>query len=196
MDVLGQALGGDALRQIGGGLGLDARATEGAVGMALPMLITALARNASTESGLSSLDAAVARDHDGSILDDLGGFLGGGQAASGGAAILKHVFGGRQEAMVNGLSRSSGLDVASAGKLLAMLAPIVLAALGRGRQASRPGGGLGDLLGGARASVQQQAPQGADFISQILDANQDGSVVDDVARLGMNVLGGLFGGRR
>ena len=76
-----------------------------------------------------------------------------------------------------------------------ILAPIVMGALGRTRQQAGADFGLTDILSGAATQVGQASP-GASLIEQILDADHDGSVLDDVARMGSGLLGGLFGGGR
>ena len=65
-------LGPDAVESIGRQLGADTQTTSNAIGMALPMLLGGLAKNASNPQGASSLNSALSA-HDGSILDNLGG---------------------------------------------------------------------------------------------------------------------------
>jgi hypothetical protein len=196
MEILGPVLGGGALQGIARQAGVQPAQAESAIGMALPVLIGALNRNAQDPQGAASLDKALGRDHDGSLLDDLGGLLGGGGNASAGAAILGHVLGGRQTAVENQIGQATGLDKAQVGQILALLAPIVMAALGRARGQQGGGFDLGALLGGAQADVQQRAPQSADLLTRILDRDGDGSVADDVAQMGAGLLGSLFGGKK
>jgi hypothetical protein len=147
------------------------------------MLLGALAHNSSTPTGASSLMGALDRDHDGSVLDDVASFLGGHISGSG-QGILGHVFGNKLGAVQNGLGQATGLDTSSAGSLLTMLAPIVMGALGR---ANRQGGldvsSLGGLLGGASQQLAGADSSVLGGLSQLLDSNQDGSSLDDVARL-------------
>jgi hypothetical protein len=203
MQILDQALGGDTVEQIGSQLGMDPATAQSAVSLAIPVLVQALSRNAASPDGAQALESAVARDHDGSILDQLGGLLGGGLLGGGGgqsglgsmgSAILGHILGGSQGNVEQGIGRATGLDPGSAGQLLAILAPLVMGALGRARQ--QGGGGLEAILGGAQQQVQQQAPESRGLLATILDSNQDGSALDDVARMGAGLLGGLFGGRK
>ena len=49
-----------------------------------------MARNTSNQQGAESLHNALQKDHDGSILDNLGGFLNNAQSGPG-AGILRHV---------------------------------------------------------------------------------------------------------
>lgn len=196
LEMLQRQIGGEEVAKISRRIGADEDATQKAIQGALPMLVSALAKNTSSSGGASSLLGALDRDHDGSILDDVAGFLGQGDASPG-SAILKHVLGGRRDAAENGLGRMSGLDRGSAGKLLAMLAPIVMGAIGKAkRERSLDRDGLAGMLQGERQRVERKAPEGMGMLSQILDSDGDGEVADDVARIGMSMLGNLFGGRR
>ena len=197
MDFLGDSLDEGAVAQIGRQIGVDPQTAQSAVAAAIPMIVAGLARNATQPQGAEALNGALERDHDGSLLDDLGGFLGGGAASSIGGSILGHVFGARRGPMEDTLGRSTGLDGQSAAKLLAILAPIVMAALGKARSnEGLDGGGLTDLLGGERARMQQASPDGFGMLTKILDSDGDGSIADDVARMGGGLLGSLFGSRR
>lgn len=196
MDILGESLDGGTVDQIGRLIGVDRETAQGAVSAAVPVIVAALAQNASDPGGADALNGALERDHDGSLLEDLGGFLGGGASSSVGGAILGHVFGGRRGSVESSLGRSTGLDGQSVAKLLAMLAPIVMAALARKRgEGQLDGGGLTDLLGGERDRMQEASPDAFGAITGMLDANHDGSIADDVARMGGGLLGSLFGKR-
>jgi hypothetical protein len=189
-----QVLGGDAVDRISQQIGADRDTTAGAISGALPMLIGALSKNAARPEGAQALAGALDRDHDGSVLDDLGGFLGGGGAAGLGAGILGHVLGGKQSAAAEGLSGLSGLDKGSAGQLLAILAPIVLGALGRQKRSQGlDSGGLASWLGKQDTRARQQAPSGVGgLLGGLLDQDGDGSVMDDVAQMGAGLLGNLL----
>jgi hypothetical protein len=196
LDLLGDSLDEGTVAQIGRQIGVDPQTAQSAVAAAIPMIVAGLARNTAQPQGADALNNALERDHDGSLLDDLGGFLGGGAASSIGGGILGHVFGGRRGTMEDALGRSTGLDGQSAAKLLAMLAPIVMAALGKARSNhGLDGGGLTDLLGGERTRMQQASPDGFGMLTSILDSDGDGSIADDVARMGGGLLGSLFAKR-
>lgn len=71
-------------------LGAGRRETETAIGAALPTLLGGLARNANRSSaGAGSLAAALDRDHDPSLLEQLGGALGGGGLGAGLGSLLE-----------------------------------------------------------------------------------------------------------
>ncbi|AVP98729.1 calcium-binding protein [Ahniella affigens] len=195
----------NAMQQIGRQIGASPAQTQGAVQQALPLILGAMGRNAAEPNGAEALHRAVARDHANVDIGGLlGGLLGGGQAAnpvaSQGESILKHVFGARQDRAAVGLGRSSGLDQGSAAQLLKILAPIVMAQIGKTQQQKGlSSGGLGDLLGligGARPQAQSQ-PGGGGLLGAVLDRDGDGDVdFADLAPMAGQVLGGLFGGNR
>jgi hypothetical protein len=192
--ILGQVLAGNTLGQLSGAIGASKGQTEKAVSAAMPLLLEGLTRNASTSAGASSLLGALDRDHDGSILDDLAGYLGGGAAGAGaGDAILGHILGNRRSGVENGISRASGLDPAAVAKLLMMLAPIVMGALGKAqRGGGLDAGGLFSMLESQQKRAQQAAPDAFGALSKMLDADGDGSALDDVADLGTGLLGAFF----
>ena len=103
--------------------------------MAAPLLISALAHNASTPTGAEALNQAVRRgDHDGSILDNLNSFLGNSESADA-AGDSRPRAGRTGEAM----SRTASLKLrvskpGAAGTLLETLAPLVMGALGKTQQ--------------------------------------------------------------
>src|SRR5262245_6186865 len=131
MDILQQQLSGDSVKQISQQIGADEGTTNQAISSALPVLISALAKNSSQASGAENLHRALQKDHDGSILDDLSGYLSGGSGSSSGAAILSHVLGSRQNNITNALSQQTGLNTGSIVQLLTTLAPMLMGALGK-----------------------------------------------------------------
>jgi hypothetical protein len=191
LDLLSQQIGGNTVNQISGQTGLDPSTVSAVTAAALPMLVGALARNASTEQGATSLAGALTRDHDGSLLEDVSGFLGGGGAASQGAGILGHLFGAKQDAVASSLGQATGVNSAAALQVLAMLAPIVMSALGRSarQQSSLNPTDLGAMLGQEQDTIAQQLPGGLSTLTNLLDANHDGSVLDDLTGLATKFFG-------
>jgi hypothetical protein len=123
--VLGQ-LTPPVSRQISRKLGVDQQVVQGAITMAVPILVAALARNSADPQGASSLSNALARDHDGAILDDVPGAVRNYQNQPG-EGILKHVLGDQRDAVGDALTQTSGTDGAA---VLQMLAPVVMGVLG------------------------------------------------------------------
>ena len=190
IDQIQQQITGEHLSQLSRQLGVPEQQTREALPAALATLTGAMARNASQPQGAQQLAGALSQ-HDGSILDSLGGFLGSGNTSHG-AAILGHIFGGRQGNVETGLGRATGLDPATMARLLALLAPIVLGYLGRQqRQKNLDAGGLSDYLGTERQRIEQN-PQAQKGLGSLLDADGDGQIIDDL----MGMAGGFLGGKR
>ncbi len=188
MQLVSQALGGETLESMSRQIGADTGSTAKAISAALPMLLGALDRNTNQAGGADALFNAVQKGHDGSILDDLAGFLGGGQFDDGNA-ILGHVLGGNREPVENGISRASGLDLSSVARLLPMLAPVVLGAIGKmQRQGGFDAHGLSNELSGERQRVAQANPDAMSSLESLLDGNHDGQVMDDVVKIGSSLL--------
>ncbi len=173
------ALGGGGMQQIAAQIGTDQASAQNAVITALPVLISALARNAANPQGAAALLAALQRDHaGGGAMNDVAGALTGGSAEGG--RILGHVLGDRQPAVEQGVGHATGLGADGAGKLLAMLAPLLLGALGRRQaQGGLDAGSLAGMLATQRQATPLPGTLGA--INRLLDADGDGSALDDVA---------------
>ena len=192
-DLLGQQQGTEAVDQISQNVGAEPSAVNTAIQAALPMILGSLANNASTPQGAESLNTALEQDHDGSILDNLGGlggmiFGGGGQAApprhADAGGILGHILGGNQAPVVNEVSNQSGLNTGQTAQILMMLAPIVMGYLGRQKQQQGvDAGGLGGILGGLLGGQQTGYSTGAAAGGGLLDRDGDGSSMDDIASM-------------
>lgn len=184
------------LGQIGQAAGVNQDQVASVLKGALPGMLEGLSRNASTGQGAEALWNALDRDHDGGVLEDLTGFLGGSGGMADGAKILGHVFGSRQAGVENSISRASGVDMASVAKIMAMAAPLIMGALGKAKnQMNLDPSGLSQMLGTERQAAQQTAPDMMDFFGKMLDSDGDGSSMDDIAKMGSSLLGGLFKGR-
>ncbi len=96
-DLLGQEQGSDAVNQISQTLGANPSTTSNAIQMALPMILGALAKNAANPQGAETLSNTLEKNHDGSILDTLGGSLTNPNTDEG-LGILGHIFGQKQGA--------------------------------------------------------------------------------------------------
>ncbi|WP_285813941.1 MULTISPECIES: DUF937 domain-containing protein [unclassified Microbacterium] len=138
-------------------------------------LIGGLAKNAESPEGSAAIEAALAK-HDGfsgaSSLDDVD--------EADGEKIVSHVFGGNADQVAQTLTsdqKTAGIDF---GKLLPILAPIVMGLIANGQKGSTGGGGgLGDILGGLLGGGQQQG-----------QAAGTGGGLGDI----LGGLGGLLGG--
>ena len=218
LDLLNSDLGRQIIGGVSNEVGQDQNKTASVLSMALPVLMGAMKRNASTPEGAEGLNNALSNKHNGSILDNLGSLFGGGvnqEVKDDGDGILRHVLGDKRQNVEKAIGKQSGMDASSIGNILKVAAPLLMGVLGKQKQqqnvqsSSGIGDLLGGLLGGGSSQAQAAAPQQS-FIESILDADGDGSVMDDIAGmfLGGNdkgssnsggglggLLGGLFGGK-
>lgn len=208
LDLLNSDLGKSIISGVAGQTGQDESKTSSVLTMALPVLMQAMKRNAATPQGAEGLMSALSSKHDGSILDNLGGLFGGGvdsDVLDDGGRILGHVLGGKQQHVENALSQKSGMDAGSVAQILKVAAPILMGVLGNQakKQNVNSSSGIEGLLGGLLGGNSPQNEQS--FLESILDADGDGSVIDDVADMVLGsskkkgglggLLGGLFGGK-
>lgn len=165
---------------------------KNALASAIPILMNALARNSSTPDGASALQNAIARDHNGSLLDNLGALLGKQEVVEDGAGILKHILGDRRQNVEQYISKDAGMNSAAVGRILEMAAPIVMGFLGKKSAGGANTSVIGDLLNSYLNVEKKQSPQSQGVINQILDRDNDGNVMDDIAELGMSFLGRMM----
>ena len=181
-DILGQI----PMSQLAGQLGVDEQTAQDAARQALPALLGGLDANAQDPAGARSLREALGQ-HDPALVD--GGVDLAQVDAAEGDKIVGHIFGGNRDAVVSRLGGATGQGEGLVGRLLPILAPIVLSYLtkrmsgqattagGAAPGGAGAGGGLGDLLGGILGGAGGQgSPTSA------------GSITD--------LLGGLLGGGR
>ena len=181
--MIAQQLGGGAVRTIAQRFGINESQANTAVQIAVPLILTALARNASQPQGAESLHQAINNDHDGSIFSNLTSYLGNPQSANG-AGILRHVLGPQQPTVENNLAQATGMDQAAAGGLLETIAPMVMGAVGQTQQQSGlDASGLSNLLNAQQQEAQAEQPGIMGMLGSMLDQNQDGSAMDDLQRM-------------
>jgi hypothetical protein len=183
-----QQLAGPAISQVAQRMGVSEATANSAVKLAVPLILAAMARNAQQPTAAQDLHQAINNDHDGSIFDNLSGYL-SNPAAANGAGILGHVFGGQQPAIEKNLAQVTGVDPSTAGNMMEMLAPLVMGALGKTQQQQGlDASGLSNLLNNQQQQAQAAAPGMMGTLNSLLDQNNDGSALDDLSR----IAGGFF----
>ncbi|MGW4356602.1 DUF937 domain-containing protein [Nocardia sp. NPDC004582] len=180
------------IAQIAEQLGVDEATAKTAVDAAVPVLLGGFqAQAGNPEVGLN-LENEVANQPLG-LLD--GGVDMSQVDTSTGNQIVDQTFGAEKNTVISALGNVGGSNISGElmGKLLPMLAPIVLAYLGKkmlggGGAAAQPSaagaGGLGDILGGllGGATSGQGAGGLGDILGKAMGQNAGG------------VLGGVLGG--
>ncbi|MGJ5640979.1 DUF937 domain-containing protein [Formosa sp. S-31] len=184
LDLLNSDLGKTMISGVASETGQDQNKTGDLLTMALPVLMQAMNRNANSAQGAESLQNALNNKHDGSILDDLGSFFQGGvdnEVVNDGSKILNHVLGEKQPNVEKALGLKTGLDANTVAKILKIATPLLMGYLGKQHHQSNINSGddltsmLGGLIQGSSKGVNHS------FLESMLDADGDGSIVDDVA---------------
>ena len=202
LDLLNSPMGQQLISGVAGQTNQPEDKTANVLSMAMPLILGAMKKNVSTPEGAQGLMSALSNNHSGGILDNIGGLFGGGvddSVISDGAGILGHVFGNKQPQVENALSQKSGLDAGTVAQILKIAAPIVMGYLGKQTAQSNvsDGSGMNALLG---SMLGGQPQENQSLITTLLDADGDGSILDDVAGMVMGSnkksggLGGLLGG--
>jgi len=175
--------------------------------VAAPLVISYLRNKSQDSNEAESLNNALDRDHDGSILDNPSQVE---ERQQEGGSILDHIFGQQKNTVENSLSEQTGISMNKIGPILAMLAPLIMGYIGKEKQQSNTGaGGLGDLLGGILGGAQNQVQQQDsnplnDILGQVLGGGQQqasnnplndilGQVLDGGQQQQQGGLGGLLG---
>lgn len=177
-------------------LGVSPDVAKAAVEQGGAVLLSGLAKNASTEEGSSAIENALKR-HEGSTpatsVDDI-------DEADGGK-IVSHILGADKQDVTEKLTKSDKTAGIDFGKLLPILAPIIMGLIanankGKSSEAGSSGGGLGDiiggLLGGGSGSGSGSSGGG---IGDIIGGLLGGGSGSGGGGLG-DILGGLLGGKK
>lgn len=206
-DMLTQASGGAAVQQVSQKTGLSQDQTNLAIKALLPAIAAGLQRNAGQPGGLQSLLGALENGHHDRYLDKPE-TLAQPDAIMDGNAILGHLLGSKDtsRAVASQASQKTGIDSQLLKMILPMVASMAMGSLSKqtkepnmlqalagvlnGAQPQAPSGGLGDLLGGLLGGGQKQTaqqPQGAlGMLGGLLDADGDGSPMDDIFKMVMS----------
>lgn len=175
LDMIMSAQNGDVVRQMANSFQLDEGQTRSAVGALIPALSKGISNNASSSQGLDALIGALSQGNHSRYIEQPDAIT-QPVAVEEGNGILGHILGSKDVSrqVAARAAETSGVDSSILKKMLPMLASVAMGALakqGFGGAAMNPassgaqGGGLGGLLSG------------------FLDADKDGSILDDV--LGM-----------
>jgi hypothetical protein len=212
MDLLSSDLGKQIISGVSGKVGTSEGETSSVLASLMPTMVGAMQNNASTPDGLSGLlGALTGGKHNGGILDNLSGFL-GGDDHSDGENILGHVLGNDQQNVQNNLAQSTGVGSDKIAMIMKIAGPILMGylakkAMGGGltNNPEQSGGGLTDILGGllGGGGQAQTAPAqsgGGNVLTSMLDQDGDGELgISDAVAVATKkggiggFLGSLFG---
>lgn len=177
-------------------LGVSPDVAKAAVEQGGAVLLSGLAKNASTEEGSSAIENALKR-HEGSAgatkVDDI-------DQADGGK-IVSHILGAKQQEVTEKLTTSKETAGIDFGKLLPILAPIIMGLIANANKGkaetsdagAQQSGGLGDIIGGLLGGGGNGASTGG--IGDIIGGLLGGGSGSSGGGIG-DLLGGLFGGKK
>jgi len=171
------------IQMLGNSIQAEPNKVQQATQLGIPALLQALNRNASTPQGAESLAKALDQHQDDKI-EDINGFLGtiDSQDAN---KMLQHIFSGKTERVENTLARQTGLESSQVSGLLTQLAPLMMGALAQQKkQQNVAPTDLSGLLSGLTKQTTANTNSGLmGIITDLLDTDNDGSVVDEVGSL-------------
>ena len=194
------------VQDIASKIGADEGEVNNAIRTLVPALVGGLAQNVqSNDIDSSTLESAVEKQGASGLLD--GGVNVEQVDEQQGDNLVAHLFGGNDSnAVASALAGQGAGSGDLIKKLLPILAPIVLAYIGKqltkggggAAPAQQPqaqsggGGGLGDILGSILAGAgggggNNSNPLGS-ILSSVIGGQQGGAIVD--------ILGGLLGGKK
>ena len=136
LDMLIDQIDDTVISQAGSFLGVENSGVKSAMGAALPSILGSLIASGSSSQGSKGLiDMITKGGHDGSVFDNLGSVLGGGDSASNflnsGSDILKSLMGNKLDSVVDIISSVSGLNKGSSSSIMNMAAPLVMGMVGK-----------------------------------------------------------------
>lgn len=216
LDMIMSAQNGAAVQQAAAQTGMAPAQAQSAIAALLPAISSALKQNTASPQGLAGLLGALQNGNHQQYLEQPDVLARPEAVQDGNAILghlfgSKDV----SRAVAGRASEQTGIDSSLLKKLLPLVATMAMGSLskqtaapsmksqlaglaiqqmlgGGGQQASGLGGLLGGLLGGGRKQqrVQQQAQashqQGLGMIGKMLDADGDGSMMDDILQMAMN----------
>jgi OmpA-OmpF porin, OOP family len=163
LDQAREAMTPDVVRSVGSLIGQNPAATSKGLSAAIPSVLAGVTEMASTPSGAERVQGMIADGgYGGNTLANLAGLLNGGATTSAllrsGGHLLSTLFGNRETDVTDAVARAGGMPGSAASKLLAMIAPIVMAVVGREIGTRKlDGAGLTSLLAGERSALSAPA---------------------------------------
>ncbi len=178
----------NSVEQISRQVGLDNNQTQNVLGQAIPAILSGLLRNSKQQSGLADLFGALVKDHDGGILGQMGDLIQNPGLAKG-DGMLGHILGNKRATLQNQIGQSNGIDMQKIAKIFAIAAPIIMGVIGKQRRQNDWNmSGLSDALTKTNQNFRQKNEREMGLIERMLDADNDGSISDDIAGIGANIL--------
>lgn len=180
LDMLLQSQKGGPLGELTSMSGLQPKQMQQLLGQVLPVLAGGLKNGMSSQGGLEGLISALNSGNHNRYYDQPDR-LHQQDTRLDGNGILGHILGNKDasRSLAGHASNKTGIDPALIKKLLPIIATVVMGAMNK-RASSK----------GYLNTQQNTAPNNGmlDLLSEFLDVEGDGSIIDDVLRIGTKVL--------
>jgi len=183
IDEFMNSMGPEVSQQLARNLGINKRTAMQIIPQVAPLILGGLQRQKMDYGGEERVDHILNKYGSASVLDDIGELFSQKIQDSTADPRLGGLLGDSGVQASNALQNKFNLDAGTAMKIIPMLAPVILGFLTKKRDAD----GLG-----------------SSGIAAMLDADGDGSILDDIAGMFLqntggagskgNILGGLLGG--
>lgn len=149
-----------------------ASGTDTAIHDVIGTLLWWLSKNTKLPSWADALAAALDKDHDGSILDDLGDLM---QNSPMGERIMTHILGSQRTRIEAAIAQKTWLPAETVSQLYNLLAPLVMGKLWQEKKIQwRSSWQLADLLQKESSEVQQDSQ--LQPLLALLDTDGDGDI--------------------
>ncbi len=189
--LLAQAQGGQGLSQLASQFGLDESKAGELSGLLAPAIGSA-AKEKAASGGLGDVLGALKGEGQAGMFDDATQAA-APQGQAQGMAFLEQLMGGKQgaEGLAGEAASRTGVDIGTIMKFLPAMAAMLqggmqknmpdssIDAMMGGESSGDSGGGLGGLVGGLMGGGSKSAG-GLGALTQMLDADGDGSPLDDI----------------
>ena len=174
LDSILNAQGGGASRQLGQQFGLNESQVSSALAALVPALAAGFQNNVSSSQGLDSLVSALGGGQHQRYVDDAVA-LSRPETVADGNGILGHIFGSKDVSrqVASRVASQTGISESVLKSMLPVVAAMMMGSMSK--QVTQPAGFQ------ANAGAAQEGLLG--MLTPMLDANRDGSVVDDVIGL-------------
>ena len=164
LDMVRDVMTPDVVHGIGNAIGEGPGATRVGLRHAVPSVLAGVLMRASTPAGADHLHALITDGgYGGGTLDSVSRMLAGGGATeslvANGGRLLSGLFGAHAESATGSVANVSGMNATATATLLRLVAPMVMAVIGKHiARRGLDGKGLFELLMGERASILAAAP--------------------------------------
>jgi len=186
LELVTGGLSGENTGKMAALLGEETATVNGSLGAIAASIMSGLMNKASATGGAQEIVSRIAAGgFKGDLLNDFGSVLSGGSQTEKllktGSELVSFLFGSKAADLGKVIASSTGLAKSSASSLLGMVAPFVMAVLGR-QVASDDldSEGLTNLLNSQKSAVQRAAPAGLPGVLGLLSLSQLGGAPPSV----------------